>query len=353
MQSFVWLQKVTDILNKMGAGPCILGSEKLLIYKFFKYLEKLAKGEAVGVFLGESKRSLLLRLVQVTGKSLSSVQRIVHTGEEAALSSVPDEQEETEFKNAFVSRHNKNRPSPKTSVSVENLCSIRNIIYNFHTSDSHLVTLDSLRMKINNEIGLELSTTSLFRILHKVGFRFIKSQNNRVKLTEKPDIIEKRKSYLISVQQYLSENRPLVYVDETYIHTFTTSQKSWYDKTDQGFRSKIGKGSRFVIGNYSLKLSPLSYVQINYFLVHTGSENGFVKDSLLFCRSKGSVDDYHGEMNTELFTKWVEENLIPNLEPNTIVILDNASYHNAMVNRLPTFSSKKSAIIDFLIDKVI
>lgn len=87
--------------------------------------------------------------------------------------------------------------------------------------------------------------------------------------------------------------------------------------------------------------------------MHAGSENGFVKDALLFFRSKGSNDDYHGEMNTETFTKWVEEKLIPNLEPNSVVIIDNASYHNAVENRLPTFNSKKSNIIDFLIDKVV
>lgn len=86
--------------------------------------------------------------------------------------------------------------------------------------------------------------------------------------------------------------------------------------------------------------------------MHAGTQDGFIDGAFLSFRSSNDKEDYHGEMNYNIFTKWVEEKLIPNLPKNSVVVIDNASYHNALEERLPTMSSRKDEIIDFLVDKV-
>jgi transposase len=41
---------------------------------------------------------------------------------------------------------------------------------------------------------------------------------------------------------------------------------------------------------------------------------------------------------------WLEQKLIPNLPPNSVIVLDNASYHNVQDDKPPTFSSKRNVM---------
>ncbi|XP_050311514.1 uncharacterized protein LOC126747064 [Anthonomus grandis grandis] len=53
-------------------------------------------------------------------------------------------------------------------------------------------------------------------------------------------------------------------------------------------------------------------------------------------------------MNRENFMKWLEEKLIPNIPANSVVIFDNAPYHSVQENKVPTKSSTKKTMIDWL-----
>ena len=46
--------------------------------------------------------------------------------------------------------------------------------------------------------------------------------------------------------------------------------------------------------------------------------------------AKKRTGDYHGQMNWENFSKWFENQLLPNIESGFIVVLDNAGYHNVL-----------------------
>ncbi|KAJ8912809.1 hypothetical protein NQ315_014392 [Exocentrus adspersus] len=85
-----------------------------------------------------------------------------------------------------------------------------------------------------------------------------------------------------------------------------------------------------------------------YIVLHAGTSKGFVKDvDLLFC-SKSKVADYHGEMNSNIFTKWVEERLIPNLKEPSLIVMDNAPYHNVSIEKQPSTSSRRMELIEWL-----
>ncbi len=54
-------------------------------------------------------------------------------------------------------------------------------------------------------------------------------------------------------------------------------------------------------------------------------------------------------MNAELFQKWFSKMLLPNIPPNSIIVMDSASYHKALTeNSAPIATSSKKRIRDWL-----
>ncbi|XP_045445838.1 uncharacterized protein LOC123653906 [Melitaea cinxia] len=53
-------------------------------------------------------------------------------------------------------------------------------------------------------------------------------------------------------------------------------------------------------------------------------------------------------MNKTNFNKWLNEKLIPNLPPQSIVVMDNASYHTVQLNKAPTMSSRKTEMQNWI-----
>jgi transposase len=57
-------------------------------------------------------------------------------------------------------------------------------------------------------------------------------------------------------------------------------------------------------------------------------------------------DDYHQEMNSFVFLEWFENQLMLALKNPSLVVLDNASYHNVKTEDTvcPNFSQKKAVL---------
>ncbi|KAM3964278.1 LOW QUALITY PROTEIN: uncharacterized protein ACR2FA_001768 [Aphomia sociella] len=71
---------------------------------------------------------------------------------------------------------------------------------------------------------------------------------------------------------------------------------------------------------------------------------GFIPNAQLIFKSQSKSGDYHDDINRDNFTKWLKEMLLPNLPPQSIVVMDNASYHTVAVNKAPTMSSSKATM---------
>ena len=99
--------------------------------------------------------------------------------------------------------------------------------------------------------------------------------------------------------------------------------------TKGGIRKPSGKGSRLII-------------------LHAGSENGWVSDAALVFQSKKATVDYHDEMTSEHFEEWFHDSLLPNISPNSLIVIDNASYHSRRLEPVPTMSSRKQVMQDWL-----
>lgn len=85
-----------------------------------------------------------------------------------------------------------------------------------------------------------------------------------------------------------------------------------------------------------------------YIVLSAGGKTGFVPNSSLVYASKSNVGDYHGEMPAGNFNKWLQEQLQPNLEELSIIVMDNAPYHSKLIEKIPTTSWNKTEIKEFL-----
>ena len=81
-------------------------------------------------------------------------------------------------------------------------------------------------------------------------------------------------------------------------------------------------------------------------LVHAMTVGGWVDGAKLVFQAKRRTGDYHGQMNFENFRKWFMECLLRRLPARSLIIMDNAPYHNVYVDGAfyPTSSSRKERV---------
>ncbi|KAJ4442396.1 hypothetical protein ANN_03982 [Periplaneta americana] len=100
-----------------------------------------------------------------------------------------------------------------------------------------------------------------------------------------------------------------------------------------GLRVPIGKGGRLIV-------------------LHVGSSaTGFIPQCKFIFRSKSktSNSDYHKDMDYSLFKKWFVEKLLPNIPPNSTIVMDNASIHSVQLDRASSTNTRKADIMSWLL----
>ncbi|KAJ8980357.1 hypothetical protein NQ317_019244 [Molorchus minor] len=90
-----------------------------------------------------------------------------------------------------------------------------------------------------------------------------------------------------------------------------------------------------------------------YIIVHTGNKGGFIDGAGLIFSTKNKRADYHDNMTSQLFEKWMAEELLPRLEKPSLIVMDNARYHYRLLEKSPNSSSTKDEIIKWLQAKLI
>ena len=74
-------------------------------------------------------------------------------------------------------------------------------------------------------------------------------------------------------------------------------------------------------------------------IVHAGGEAGWTSKTDLVFRAKLKTGD---EMNSEHFLEWFKKQLCTHIPAGSLIVLNNASYHNTQTEKIPTMSSRKS-----------
>jgi transposase len=182
-------------------------------------------------------------------------------------------------------------------------------------------------------------TTTLWRTLNRWGFTYGVGKR-RSALKERDYVILARRRYLRQKRLNRLHDgsliRPEVYLDETFINKNHSSQFTWYFEEDGPEVNKpAGKGERVIV-------------------VNAITMDGWVNGAQLVFQAKRKTGDYHGQMDYENFSKWFEEMLLPNIPNNSIIIMDNASYHNSTEETtFPKANTRKENLRKWLDDNKI
>lgn len=208
-------------------------------------------------------------------------------------------------------------------------CVIRNTIQDFYIQEKRVPTIPKLLTVIKEKINFPWGRKSLNRVVKSMGFRWRKCQSKRKILVERPDIIDWRANYLRKMKKYREEGREIVYVDETWVDSNLTHRRCWQSDDVMGVQDNMNSGNRLII-------------------LHAGGASGFLAGAELIYKAGSTTGDYHGQMNSGNFQKWVVNQLMPNLQPNSVVVLDNAPYHCIQVDKAPSPYALKGDMIEWL-----
>ncbi|XP_076032401.1 uncharacterized protein LOC143020129 [Oratosquilla oratoria] len=149
---------------------------------------------------------------------------------------------------------------------------------------------------------------------------------------ERNDVVAARNKFLREIKQVKQSSHNIVYLDEIWVNQNYTDGKCWTDTASpQATGVRQPKGNRLI-------------------LLHAGTKNGFVNNAELVFQAKNDGDS-HNQMNSALFEEWFRNQLLPNISPNSVIVMDNASYHSAKLEEIPTSSWRKSDLQDWLMKK--
>ncbi|CAI6367771.1 unnamed protein product [Macrosiphum euphorbiae] len=206
-----------------------------------------------------------------------------------------------------------------------------------------LPTNDRILAEVNKDPALpKFKRTDFDNIIKNLDFVFTKFKQHSV-LTESEDLIVCRRNYLNDIRKYREEDRTIYYLDETLLNAGDFMDQVLKNKSVVHKHKAFNKGIKTEVENLTGNGNHL-------ILFHIGSNKGFLKGGLLCFESKMSSGDYHDEINGDHFKEWFES-ILPRLEPNSIVVMDNAPYHSIKAEQIPTPSSKKAEILEWLNSK--
>ena len=118
----------------------------------------------------------------------------------------------------------------------------------------------------------------------------------------------------------------MTYTDDSYVgHVLTRCWRA----DNVGLTAPISKGERMAV-------------------VHAGTKNRIYFWGKTDFIAGSNTEDYHHEIDFENLRKWLDEKSIPNLKSNSVLVLDNVSYHNVQQDEFPTLASSKVVFQEWL-----
>lgn len=222
------------------------------------------------------------------------------------------------------------RGRPTYSVDMSHQAAVRAYIRQANLEGQH-ITLESIRNMLKEKSpdeSFHLSTLS--RTLDRWGFEFGKGIRTQ-HLKEKDYIVAARQRYLRKMRENRRSSigkliRPEAYLDESYVNKNHSNDLVWYWSEDGPWIQKpTGKGERLIIMNAI-------------------TQDGWVPEAKVVFKSTRKTGDYHGQMNGDRFQKWFVEKLLPPIPKASLIVMDNASYHNVLADYsapIPTCSKAK------------
>ncbi|KAK9510228.1 hypothetical protein O3M35_005057 [Rhynocoris fuscipes] len=199
------------------------------------------------------------------------------------------------------------RSNPVSGIDPFSECAVRNHIYSYYERKewpNMFTLLDSLK-----EAGIyHGEKTALTKILNKIYFKWRKV-NNIKRLLENSEIIAARCRFIQNIQQY--DMKKMIFVGECNINV-----------------SKHFKDGGIVI-------------------LDAGNAEGFIPNCCLLIKSQDTIDPKQ-VLNADVFRKWFIHTFLKNIPKNSVIVMDNASNHSTLKEKIPTSFWNKRDIQDWL-----
>lgn len=310
----------TQVKSRLGGGIPLRGQSREIVSNVYKFMKEEADKSTCTIPIAHARE----RTAKASGVSVRLVSKILSEREKLKTSeagqsfSTPNKQ--------------RRRERPITGMDDFDKNVVRRTVHHFYANEKRIPTAELLRSALKEKIGFKGGVTSIRLILKEIGFQWKTTESNRKILVERMDIREKRIRYLQQIKRYREEGRPIIYMDESYVLTSHVSGKTWTDSSNKCLHKPTSKGERIII-------------------IHAGGEKGFVPNALAMWKAGQSSGDYHEQMNRRNYEKWIKEKLLPNLESRSVLVIDNAPYHNIEIDKAPSSNSKKHEMIAWLQDR--
>ena len=257
----------------------------------------------------------------------------------------------------------------RAKVQPEHFKEVAKFVDGKHCKGSTVVARNIIAFLLD-KFELKIHRRTVGRLMNKMGLTW--SAYKPVKRTFAAHRKKVLREFLIELDKYErmmnGDDSEYVYVfmDESYVNIGHGNSKSYMssDKDKQAtVRKKSGKGKRLIILHAITVDGPLAEQDENGIYVNDLQWRGDTPhpveraDGRLTCETlwvaQSHSGDYHDNMNSNMFMKWVQEKLVPCFErkyPNKkmILVADNAPYHHAREIGSLASLTKKQIVSDMV-----
>ena len=195
--------------------------------------------------------------------------------------------------------------------------------------------LDEFVDALHDETGILFAPTTVWRALHDKLEYSLKVVSERAKNQNEGE----RRGFKRMLRYYVKDVRQILFIDET-------------SKGRNAARRRKGWGARGV----ELVVDRWFQDSVNYCLIAACNINGFIPKACwpVPTIESTSLTGASGTITSDIFYRYFKDFVIPVLgsykdrEPNSIVIMDNASIHHAVIEKMEDLAwEEKGAIILF------
>jgi hypothetical protein len=221
-----------------------------------------------------------------------------------------------------------------TAIPLSTEGRIRELVFKKHRQGT-ICHAKHVKALLQDAGGLDIHERTVQRPLRRRGFCWLRTNHRPRSLREKAEVRQQRHDYLYEIRR----NRQLpsaeryqgVYMDESFLHHHHGGQYAWCSENDFVERMS-GKGRRWCF-------------------MHAMQENALIERALLALEARKSQGDYHGQFDWEVFQHWFNEQLLLNLPPRSLIILDRCPLHTVSSDAMVPSQMKKAELQKWLMDR--
>lgn len=278
---------------------------KEIVYNLYKYFNDLKGKDMSSMFDTTSSKLVAIS----TGIPWSNVKKVMIEGKRIEAG-----EQGGEFSSPKDVRKKRTALNDLDRAVIRD--SIIDYYYDYYNKDEVFPSMQSFYEQMKEKINYSGSLKSLRKELSRMAFHWKIIDSSSGILLEKNEIRYLRINFLNKIAEYRAQGRPIVFTGETFL--------------DTAYRPKgTTKGYGLVI-------------------VHAGGIDGYVPNALYMFESPENKDENLHYMTSENYIKWMNSQLIPNLKPNSVVVVDDPFYQNLLHNPAPGPNARKQEIIDWL-----